>query len=644
MFNHIIAVILSIVMSFSNLLFSNGILSSIRERLNKDDDKLSSISESFYYDENGVMYKKYVDNNGNVVDPSVFKSSTPSTRASANATLPTSYDSRTKDLVTTAKNQGGTGCCWAFATCSVLESSLISQGYATKSNIDLSEAHLAWFTNKSYVEGSSNPLDAEGISVTSPFDIGGNWLVAACQLNTWSGSANETSYPFNYSDTTKMQFAESERYASTYHLTAAEDYGEATAAQIKQAIIDNGSVEVSMYYSSSNIKSSSNGYCYYQNSVTGSNHAVTIIGWDDNFAASNFATAPSANGAWLIKNSWGSTWGSSGCFWISYSDTSLSGYAVLKAEPATDFQHNYQYDGFGALSYVYYNSATGYESNIFTANGHEQIGGTGFYTQNSNATCKISVYTGVTSTTNPKSGTLAGTKTVTLAYPGYHTVKFDTPYEITKGTKFSIVVQFTVASGYAYLPIEGENFDLYSDGTTVHYTSSTSQSFLSGNGTSWVDSSSSGYNNTPIKAFTNDIIPNFELKSGATVSIASGNYISGIYPGSMTPAQLTAMFSNDVRTDAQTLYTGAKLNLYEDGAVKNTATVVVFGDLNGDGLSDGGDAVIISAIMLGMLNSTNLDPAYLKAADYDNDGTITQTDFNYVFNSGLSINSGTIGG
>ena len=36
------------------------------------------------------------------------------------------------------------------------------------------------------------------------------------------------------------------------------------------------------------------------------NRAVTIIGWDDDYPASNFpgGLQPPENGAWLIKNSW----------------------------------------------------------------------------------------------------------------------------------------------------------------------------------------------------------------------------------------------------------------------------------------------------------------------------------------------------
>lgn len=35
------------------------------------------------------------------------------------------------------------------------------------------------------------------------------------------------------------------------------------------------------------------------------NHAVSIIGWDDNYSKDNFSTKPTNNGAWIIRNSYG---------------------------------------------------------------------------------------------------------------------------------------------------------------------------------------------------------------------------------------------------------------------------------------------------------------------------------------------------
>ena len=58
-------------------------------------------------------------------------------------------------------------------------------------------------------------------------------------------------------------------------------------------------------------------YCDDTSKTT--NHSVLIVGWDDNYSASNFNSKcrPSSDGAWLIRNSWGDCNSMGGYFWIS---------------------------------------------------------------------------------------------------------------------------------------------------------------------------------------------------------------------------------------------------------------------------------------------------------------------------------------
>lgn len=47
-----------------------------------------------------------------------------------------------------------------------------------------------------------------------------------------------------------------------------------------------------------------------------SDHAVSIIGWDDSYKANDWKRS----GAWIAQNSWGDEWGNNGIFYISYDD------------------------------------------------------------------------------------------------------------------------------------------------------------------------------------------------------------------------------------------------------------------------------------------------------------------------------------
>lgn len=58
-------------------------------------------------------------------------------------------------------------------------------------------------------------------------------------------------------------------------------------------------------------------------------HDVAIVGWDDNYSRNNFNTVPPNNGAWIIRNSWGSGWGDNDYFYLSYYDT----YAAMRLSP-----------------------------------------------------------------------------------------------------------------------------------------------------------------------------------------------------------------------------------------------------------------------------------------------------------------------
>lgn len=478
-----IAIILAVIMVLSTNLTAFALAYDGIE------SKLVTMEE--YYDSNGAKHERYLDENGNEVYPE-FETNMIHT----NVTLPSSYDARTTDRVTSVKNQNPFGTCWAHAFCASAEASLITKGYETTESIDLSEAHLVWFSFNNYVAGSSKPWEGDNYASSNPFDNGGNSFLASSTVARGSGLTTEAKYPYS-TTASKMEFKAKEKYVSDYQLDSMISYPATDRTAVKEAIMKNGSIATSYFSDNNYYANSSDGYCYYQNVQTGTNHAVTAVGWDDNFPASNFKTNPAGNGAWLIKNSWGPNWGTSGYFWLSYYDTSVSEFEEVNAKPAGDYAHIYQYDGIDTYSYRYYtNFYTIYYANIFTADGTQTVDATYFKVVDG-CTATAYLYTDLSSSTNPASGTVRSSATVECPSGGYYTAKFSEHYKVTSGQKFAIVIKVDTDSVNAKAPIE------LATGSRT-YTASAEQSFFSYRLTSWTDCGSSYSGNVPVKALTND--------------------------------------------------------------------------------------------------------------------------------------------
>jgi hypothetical protein len=273
---------------------------------------------------------------------------------------------------------------------------------------------------------------------------------------------------------------------------------------IKSALQTWGGVDIAMNFEGSSSGSSyynATSAAYFENDSTIADHDVTIVGWNDNYAASNFATPPAGNGAWLVKNSWGTGWGNLGYFYISYYDACAgkTENAVFTAEPTTNYATNYQYDPFGYnAQYGTSTTDTAYGANIFTANSTGTLKAVSFWALAEDTQYTAQVYVNPTAG-NPTSGTLmstiSGSANLTgYPYVGYYTENLTTTVPLTSGETFAVVVQFTTPGWYYPVPLQYKESG-YNDQAP---NAVAGQSFASVDGTTWTDLASYGASNSAV--------------------------------------------------------------------------------------------------------------------------------------------------
>ena len=431
-----------------------------------------------------------------------------------NASLPAKYDAREQGVVTSIKDQGEYGSCWAFSAISCAESSLISEypkRYSAETT-DFSEVQHAYFAYSSAPDPMNMTEDTTEIVRENFLNIGGNPYFSTASFAKWFGVSDENSV-VTYEEATPDTVIENKKaygenaavLENAYWLDGSDISG------IKKMVMKYGSVSVSCYFDP---------YLYYNYDTNAlycpitqvGNHQVTIIGWDDSFSNKDFGrtalSRPSKNGAWLIKNSYGPGEGEDGCFWLSYYDKTIVQdiACAYDFQPVDTYQHNYQYDGSVSVG-EFFNNSKIYGSNVFKAKGTEKLQAISFFSVDNSATYKYQIYLNPTKASVPSSGTpvYASYQSCSAPYAGYVTIKLPEEIQLKKGDSFAVVIRSSVSSGAATVV---SDYDGYVESTRSIRANSTvrkGQSFVSTDGKTWDDATKiSGGNNLRIKAFTTD--------------------------------------------------------------------------------------------------------------------------------------------
>ena len=248
------------------------------------------------------------------------------------------------------------------------------------------------------------------------------------------------------------------------------------------------------------------------------NHAVCIVGYDDNFPKEYFNDPNGTiggDGAWIIKNSWGTEWGSenTGYFYLSYYDQSM----ILGESYSFDTEEDTSYllkniDMYDFLPSQLRNRVSMKDeigmASVFTAENNCSVRFIGVEVTSAESDVEYSVYKLNDNASSPVDGELFAQSTEHFDYIGYHMVDIGRSLALRKGDKYSVVVKIKDPDGYQlnvsrdlnkqgmdhYEPYAHERF-LDSGGDPARYTPSTSytkavvnkgESFV-GSGSDWTD-------------------------------------------------------------------------------------------------------------------------------------------------------------
>jgi C1A family cysteine protease len=195
-------------------------------------------------------------------------------------TLPSAFTG----TVTSIKDQGACGSCWAFAAVGLMEAMILENDGV---EVDLSEQHM---------------LDC------NPWDWGCNGGFWPNDMLVDTGSPYESCYPYLAYETPCDDSCPIDYTIQSWAFVT-EDNVVPPTDLIKQAIYTYGAVAAGVYADSWFMSYTSGVLNRCKRNVKWSNHAIMLCGWDDSKGDS---------GAWLLKNSWGTGWGENGYMWIPY--------------------------------------------------------------------------------------------------------------------------------------------------------------------------------------------------------------------------------------------------------------------------------------------------------------------------------------
>lgn len=389
--------------------------------------------------------------------------------------LPSYYNYADIDKLPEIKDQGALGTCWAFASLTALESSLLPE--------------------ERYV------FSPDHMSLNEAFGLsqrrGGEYSMALAYLASWTGPVLEKDDP--YGDGKTINYLKPVKHLQEAQLIPKKDY-----EMIKKMVYKYGGVQSSLYlsttarYSEENnyYNIDENAYCYTGNEKP--NHDVVIVGWDDDFPKENFNEILPGDGAFICRNSWGPNFGDEGNFYISYYDTIIGTNSVVytEIEPNDNFDNIYQTDLCGWVGQIGYGKDMAYFANAYTAKKNETLQAISFYA--TGVDTEYSIYFCENfldeSSLNVAVDSVATGK---FSNAGYYTVRLDNNIYLNKDQKYAIIIKIKTPESERPIAIE-----YVSNEKTANVDITDGEGYISLRGMEWENVEKEHECNVILKAFT----------------------------------------------------------------------------------------------------------------------------------------------
>ena len=353
-------------------------------------------------------------------------------------------------------NQSSLGLCDNFSTTKCVETN-----YALKTGtyINISERYLDYILSKGYLSNSRTT----GVLGSGGSEGDGMSAGAILAFLESFGAPTESEVPYqNYQqsgDPAILNATSALMVNSTVLFPSLQDLAD---SELKNRWIDIIKIHLMKYGGIRTVVASpdgenSGGYNranFAQNYVLNSNsrggHAVCIVGWDDNYSKNNFTTIPEGNGAFIALNSWGTSFGDGGYYYISYYDDNVLKQlcGVIDTRLANSFNtystsslfYNHMGYGWGRyrknfLGFKFTNkNANEYFSHATIGIGCEST----FYSKN-----YVKVYLNPIDDTFDKSKMLFLETSYEIPLGKYMSINLKNPVKLS-GTKFSLVFEIVV--------------------------------------------------------------------------------------------------------------------------------------------------------------------------------------------------------